>query len=162
MVSVWTQQKLNVCQLINYLRFSSILLFLYSQRKSRTWRNSSRSWEESNNTCQKPKKSSLKTTRRATPPSSSWELQSTSSHSKLMIRRKLRKSWTPSQLVSAVSLIYWLIFRHLDLKKEQLKWTFIRSSRWAVKEQQYAYWEKLPNESAQHWGNLSLVTTVNA
>ena len=79
---------------------SVLIIIVNSQGKSRTWRNSSRLWEESNNTCQKLKKSSLKTTRRPTPPSSSWEPQSIFLLLKLMTRRKLRKSWTLSQPVS--------------------------------------------------------------
>lgn len=103
----------------------------FSQRKSRTWRNSLRSWGESNNTSQKPKKSSLKKTRRATLPSSSWELQNISLPLKLTTRRRLRRSWT---LFLPVSSIYLLILMILDLKKDQLKWGCyaIRLAKWAT------------------------------
>ena len=114
----------------------------FSQRKSRTWRNSLRSWGESNNISQRPKKSSLKTTRRAMLPSSSWELQSTSLPLKLTTRRRLRRSWT---LFLPVSILFSFYDNYsiIDLKKEQLKWgSYLAKGLaiWAVKEQQYAYW----------------------
>lgn len=120
---------------------------VYSQRKSRTWRNSLKSWEGSNNTFQKLKKSSLKTTRRPTLPSSSWEPQNISLPSRSTTERRLRRSWTPSLPVSNPFFTHKLC--NIDLKKEQLKWGANRSALWAVKEQQYAYWETWPGEKCK-------------
>ena len=104
-----------------FLALTHLNFLRYSQRKSRTWRNSLRSWGESNNISQRPKKSSLKTTRRATLPSSSWELQNISSPSKLTTKRRLRRSWT---LFLPVSILFSInnYISIIDLKKEQLKW----------------------------------------
>ena len=123
------------------LALSHLFFRVFSQRKSRTWRNSLRSWGESNNISQRPKKSSLKTTRRAMLLSSSWELQSTSLPLKLTTKRRLRRSWTPFLPVSILSRFD--NYSIIDLKKEQLKWGSHLAKRlaiWAVKEQQYAHW----------------------
>ena len=124
------------------LALAHLFFRVFSQRKSRTWRNSLRSWGESNNISQRPKKSSLKTTRRAMLPSSSWELQSTSLPLKLTTRRRLRRSWTLSLPVS-IPFSFYDNISIIDLKKEQLKWGSHLAKGlaiWAVKEQQYAHW----------------------
>ena len=79
-----------------------LLLFvsLYSQRKSRTWRNSLRSWEESKSIFHKLTESQSRRTRRATPPSSSLELQNIFWLLRLMIRTKPKKLCNPSHQTS--------------------------------------------------------------
>lgn len=91
--------------------------FDFSPRKSKTWRSSLRSWEESKRIYPVLRRSQSRRTRRTESQSSSSELPSTSSHWRLMTRTRLTRS---CNLFHQVNYFYW--FYHpsftVDLKRE--------------------------------------------
>ena len=140
----------NIHLLTFILRFVS-----YSQRKSRTWRNSLRLWEESKLICQKLRTSSSRRARKTTQQNSSSEPQNTCLPLKSMTGKKLKQSWSQFHPVSTLYPFYTLFLRLISLTRPQIS-NFLfyiinrpqegshqvrRMIPLRLQEQLYAYWQ---------------------